>query len=85
MQNPEVRLVKDDAKGVTRVFYHNGEKKTHIGDISFDTSKFTPCPDLEESPARLALAFARLLDKVVVSLANYAEENSPSVSILLVL
>lgn len=68
--DPEFRLVREDAKGVTRIFYHDGEKKTHVGDVRFDTGEFVPCCDLEE-PEKVVLATRALLTKVTDSLDDY--------------
>jgi hypothetical protein len=80
--NEELRIVKDDAKGVSRVFYFDGEKKTHVGDIAFHTNEFTVCPDLA-SPERIIPQIAKMFGYSQRSLNVWIDENTIEVDFLL--
>lgn len=81
----EIRMVKDDAKGVTRIFHYESGKKTHIGDITFDTNELTVCPDLE-CPQRVVPALGALLRKASNVLTSYTppDKESPLFAILII-
>lgn len=81
--NEEIRIVKDDAKSVSRIFYYDGEKKTHVGDIAFGTNQFTVCSDLA-SPERIVPKVALLIGVFQESLYTWIEENPIEVDFLLV-
>lgn len=72
--NEQIILEKDDSKGVTRVRFFDGDKKSHVGDIAFDTSEFTVCPDLV-CPERMVPVVGRLLGRASDSLNTYTTES----------
>lgn len=72
--NSEIRLVKDDAQGVTRVYFSDGEKKTELGSIAFDTREFTVCPDLA-NPETVIPGTAKLLGIASESLSSFTVES----------
>lgn len=72
--NKQIIQELDEPKGITRIHFYDGHKKSHIGDVSLHTNEFTVCPDLEE-PEKVIPKLGKLFARHGSSLSDYSAQS----------